>query len=94
MAKYIYRPFRDSYRATLCGHVFGPEDGQIKPGGIVEMDPSDDQFVNWNEHVSGADGGPCFVLVDDNPAPPAKPARANASKVQPAAPADPSAETT
>lgn len=80
--KYVYRPLRDTYRANLCGLDFGPEDGQIKPGAVVDMDPSDERFQNWNEHVSGADGGPCFVPLDES-APKAKPEAAPAAKGKP-----------
>lgn len=95
MAKFIYRPLKDTYRATLCGLDFGPEDGQIKPGAVVEMDPNDERFINWNEHVSGADGGPCFVLVsDDKPAPKAdKPAKGPKAD-KPAVTPEPGIETT
>jgi hypothetical protein len=93
MAKFIYNPLRPTYRANLCGVDFGPDEGQVKPGAVVEMDPADERFINWNEHVSGANDGPCFVLVDDapkvdKPAPKGKPkADKPAATVTPADPA-------
>lgn len=94
--KFVYRPLKDTYRATLCGLDFGPDEGQLKPGAVVEMDPNDERFSNWNDHVSGADGGRCFVPVDDSPKPAPKaekPAKGPKANPQPVA-ADPSVETT
>lgn len=95
MAKYIYSPLRPTYRANLCGLDFGPDDGQVKPGAVVEMDPTDERFINWNEHVSGASDGPCFVLVDAEPkAEKPKAPKAKAEKPAPVATPDPAVEET
>jgi len=94
MAKFIFNPLKPTYRANLCGLDFGPDEGQVKPGEIVEMDPADERFVNWNEHVSGANGGPCFVPVDAEPkAEKPKAGKAKAEKPAPT-PADPAVELT
>lgn len=98
--RYVYRPFKPTYRATLCGVTFGPDEGQVKPGEVVEMDPNDEQFQDWNAHVSGADGGPCFVPADLPPVTAPAPAPAPKAKGKPKAeapaptPADPAVELT
>mgnify|MGYP000864542299 CR=1 FL=1 len=98
MAKFIYNPLKPTYRANLCGLDFGPDEGQVKPGDVVEMDPADERFVNWNEHVSGANGGPCFVPVDAEPKaekPKAeKPKAGKAKAPAPVATPDPAVEET
>ena len=56
MAKFIYNPLKPTYRATSAGST-GPDEGQVKAGRCRRDGPCDERFVNWNEHVSGANGG-------------------------------------
>ena len=96
MAKFIFNPLKPTYRANLCGLDFGPDEGQVKPGAVVEMDPADERFINWNEHVSGANDCPCFVPVDAEPKA-EKPKAPKAKAEKPAAPVatpDPAVEET
>ena len=71
MARFIFNPAKPAYSTRLCGLDFGPDEGHVKPGAVVEMDPSDFQFSNWNEHVSGApdpatgEARPCFIPAED-----------------------------
>ncbi len=105
VAKFIFNPLKPTYRANLCGLDFGPDEGQVKPGAVVEMDPADERFINWNEHVSGANDGLCFVLVDAEPkadepkadkpkADKPKAPKAKAEKPAPVATPDPAVEET